>query len=117
MIKERGADVNVKNKMGYTPLHRAASKQDNNDMEMIKFLVESGAKVDAFHLTCEDGHLDGAQRLLTLGADVCKKTARGLTPLELAAEHNSSDVVRYLVRQCPFLVLEKPAEVQQQQQN
>jgi hypothetical protein len=42
LIDEHGADVNLRDSWGYTALHYAASRGDN---EMIRYLVEQGADV------------------------------------------------------------------------
>jgi ankyrin repeat protein len=42
LVEEVGADVNTRDHQGYTPLHNAASRGDN---EMIRYLVEQGADV------------------------------------------------------------------------
>ena len=44
LIEELGADVNARDYSGYTPLHHAAARGDN---EMIKYLVSKGADVKA----------------------------------------------------------------------
>ncbi len=44
LIEELGADVNARDFSGYTPLHHAAARGDN---EMIKYLVSKGADVTA----------------------------------------------------------------------
>jgi ankyrin repeat protein len=44
LVEELGADVNVRDQDGYTPLHNAASRGDN---EMILYLVAKGADVTA----------------------------------------------------------------------
>jgi ankyrin repeat protein len=44
LIDEHGADVNLRDSWGYTALHYAASRGDN---EMIRYLVEQGADVGA----------------------------------------------------------------------
>ena len=42
LLDEHGADVNLRDSWGYTPLHYAASRGDN---ELIEFLVDRGADV------------------------------------------------------------------------
>jgi len=42
LVEECGADVNLRDANGYTPVHHAASRGDN---EMIQYLVEKGADV------------------------------------------------------------------------
>jgi len=44
LVEELGADVNARDHEGYTPLHHAAARGDN---EMILYLVEHGADVTA----------------------------------------------------------------------
>ena len=44
IVEELGADVNARDSNGYTPLHHAAARGDN---EMIMYLVEKGADVKA----------------------------------------------------------------------
>jgi ankyrin repeat protein len=44
LVEELGADVNARDFAGYTPLHNAAARGDN---EMIKYLVSKGADVTA----------------------------------------------------------------------
>jgi uncharacterized protein len=44
LVEELGADVNARDHNGYTPLHHAASRGDN---ELIKYLVSKGADVKA----------------------------------------------------------------------
>ena len=44
LVEELGADVNARDHNGYTPLHHAASRGDN---ELIEYLVSKGADVKA----------------------------------------------------------------------
>ena len=44
LVEELGADVNARDNDGYTPLHHAAARGDN---EMIQYLVAHGADVTA----------------------------------------------------------------------
>ena len=44
LVEELGADVNARDNDGYTPLHHAAARGDN---EMILYLVSKGADVTA----------------------------------------------------------------------
>ena len=48
LVEELDADVNQRDHNGYTPLHHAASRGDN---EMIHYLVERGADVTAIART------------------------------------------------------------------
>jgi ankyrin repeat protein len=42
LVEELGADVNARDQFGYTPVHHAAARGDN---ELIRYLVEQGADV------------------------------------------------------------------------
>ena len=42
LVESLGADVNLRDANGYTPLHHAASRGDN---EMILYLIEQGANI------------------------------------------------------------------------
>ncbi len=44
LVEELGADVNARDNDGYTPLHHAAARGDN---DMIMYLVSKGADVTA----------------------------------------------------------------------
>ncbi len=44
LVEECGADVNARDANGFTPLHHAASRGDN---ELIEYLLEKGADVKA----------------------------------------------------------------------
>ena len=44
LVEELGADVNARDHNGYTPLHHAASRGDN---DLIRYLVSKGADVKA----------------------------------------------------------------------
>jgi ankyrin repeat protein len=48
LVEELGADVNIRDHNGYTPLHHAASRGDN---ELIRYLVSKGADVKAVSRT------------------------------------------------------------------
>jgi len=73
-----GLDVNVADRSGYTPLHNAA--RNNNDVEVIKLLVDAGADVMAevyhiylwtpLHSAICNKNVEIAKYLVSVGADV-----------------------------------------------
>jgi len=99
-----GADVESKDKGGWTPLSLAAAK---GHLEAVKFLVkEAGADVESKSnegrtpLSCAAyyGNLEAVKFLVKeAGADVESKDKWGLTPLSPAAAKGRLEVVKFLV--------------------
>jgi ankyrin repeat protein len=75
MLIARGANVNVVDKQGMTPLLWAANI-DFGDTAMIELLLTSGAKTDA-------------------------RNKDGLTPLELARKHRHTTLIPVLEKSAP----------------
>lgn len=71
---EKGAEVNMENKWGETPLHAAASK---GIIDTVKYLLEHEADIDAtntygetaLHKACRSGCLPLVEVLVTHGAN------------------------------------------------
>lgn len=96
-----GADVNICDKCGYTPLHMGAPHA-----RIVRVLVDAGAEVDA--RSCDDkrtplmsalweGGTDSVTLLLAAGADVHARNDGGCTPLNFAVLYDHPDVVRTLI--------------------
>uniref|UniRef100_UPI003590217E 26S proteasome non-ATPase regulatory subunit 10-like isoform X2 n=1 Tax=Myxine glutinosa TaxID=7769 RepID=UPI003590217E len=87
--QERGADANLADCLGATPLHRAASC---GHLKVLRILVEHGAnvqKADAqgnspLHLACEEERTAEAQLLVRHCADLSLRNHEGQTPLDVA---------------------------------
>ncbi|XP_044728737.1 ankyrin repeat domain-containing protein 49 [Chrysoperla carnea] len=85
--------VNVRDKDGYTPLHRACY---SGNLKAIDILLEYGADIAAqtdmgwqpLHSACKWNHAECALRLLQHGADVNAKSEGGQTPLHIAGTHS-----------------------------
>ena len=89
MLKE-GADPNVRDEEGRTPLHHAVK---DNRLDIVKLLVESGADVNApdnygltpLHYAVHCGYEKLVDFLLRHGADPNAKDIGGNTPLHISA--------------------------------
>jgi len=90
-----GLDINSANKAGYTPLMFASAY---NKPEMVKFLIDNGADINAkayiqdlnaLHIaSLFNPKPDVINTLLDAGMDIEAKTENGYTPLLLAATDN-----------------------------
>ena len=111
LVEELGADVNARDHNGYTPVHHAAARGDN---EMILYLVERGADVTAVARsgqTTVDMANGPVQRiqpfvetivlLERLGAREQSSVRELLTVAGSAGDHGFQDAVEYLIRACP----------------
>jgi hypothetical protein len=95
---EEGADPNIRDRDGNTPLHFAASK---GCAEVARLLLEHGADPNAqdksgetpLHLAASGGHVDIVRLLLEHGADPTVKNKDGDTPLDLARRRGHREVV------------------------
>lgn len=94
------ADVNLADATGTTPLSRALSTSNREGVEL---LLQAGASVtpaepaDSPLLVVRD--VATATRLVELGADVNKASARGVTPLMRSVSRNDESLVRFYLEQ------------------
>jgi ankyrin repeat protein len=94
----KGADINIKNKDGKTPLHIAV---ENNYEDIIKFLLENKADVNVkdnegntpLHIAIKKGNYFVIKELIKFGADKNAKNNKGETPLDLAKELGDEEIL------------------------
>jgi hypothetical protein len=97
-LLEEGADPNIRDGDGNTPLHFAASK---GCAEVARLLLEHGADPNAqdksgetpLHVAASMGHVDVVRLLLERGADPSIRNREGKTPLDIARERGHREVV------------------------
>lgn len=99
-----GADVNQKNKQGWTPLHFATVRGKTACAEVLiskgALLNErTGTKKAPLHFAADRGYLEIAQLLVESGADIGAEDDENWTPLHNAAEKDHVDVAAYLIEQ------------------
>jgi ankyrin repeat protein len=105
-LVSKGADVNAKNCIGYTPLHVASIR---NSLEVVQFLISKGANVNEklvggdfkgwtplHEAANSNSNIEVLKCLISYGADVNAKTG-GLfkkTPLKLANTEEKKRILR-----------------------
>ncbi len=102
-LLERGAEVDVMNKYGSSPLAEAVKL---GNLDLVRQLLDAGADVEspngdgqtALMLAARIGALDVAKLLVERGADVNAKEAwRGQTALMWAVDNNFPELTQYLI--------------------
>ena len=102
-LLERGADPNVRNWRGETPLHRAAIR--NPDLEVSRALIDAGADVNAhdqrgatpLHRAAVAASPARTDLLIQAGADAGARDNSGATPLHHAAEGGHQETMVRLI--------------------
>lgn len=102
-LVDAGYDVNLPDNDTVTLLHWAAI---NNRAELVKYLLEKNANVDAIggdlnatplHWATRQGHLASVVLLMNAGADPQIKDAEGCSSIHLAAQFGHTAVVAYFI--------------------
>ncbi len=97
-----GAEINIKNKYGNTPLHAAVilNKTGVDKTEVIKLLLEKSADINAqdqfgntaLHFAADAGDHAAVELLQARGADFTIKDKEGLTALDRAIKHTKETI-------------------------
>ena len=115
-----GCDVNRQDEAGNTPLHMACQ---NGSTDIVRYLVEE-RKCDflnvvnnkgelPLHLACKHTYDKEIVQLVSVGCDVDRQDEAGNTPLHMACQNCSTDIVQYLVeeRKCDVNVANNKGEL------
>ena len=102
-LLERGANINAKDRHGYTILHHAAM---NRKTEVVELLLKRGADIYAkelcgktpLHLAADRGHTEVVELLLQHRANIHEKDQDGKTPLHWAAVEGKTETVALLLK-------------------
>ncbi|KAG7390369.1 hypothetical protein PHYPSEUDO_008197 [Phytophthora pseudosyringae] len=96
--------VNMKNKLGFTPLHLAVQNDEDEGFEAAKvcvWLIENGVDSNAvdengdtaLHYAVELGRYDLVETLMKRGADSTIKNLKGLSAMEIAEEDDLKEIL------------------------
>jgi ankyrin repeat protein len=103
-LVQMGANVDCRDRSGFTPLHVAAA---DGHPEIAELLLAHGADVDAkdnngrtpLHEASSGGHFEVAEQLFAKGASVDPRDeAMGWTPLHLAVQHEYIHIMVLLMK-------------------
>ncbi|WCR59753.1 MAG: Phosphocholine transferase AnkX [Wolbachia endosymbiont of Ctenocephalides felis wCfeF] len=91
-----GADVNIRDKRSWAPLHCAAD--NDNKLDISRAILNRNADIEArtnigetpLHIANAYGQLKIIELLVDKGASLEAKTNDGLTPLHVAIQHNNT---------------------------
>jgi len=115
IVLEAGADVNLRNKLGLTPLLMACGKATRGYRVIAEALIARGANVNIrdvigntpLLLAISGGMFDIAKILIERGASVSMSSQKGETPLELALRSTAPEAA-----ELANILLERLAEEQ-----
>ena len=105
----KGADVNMQNNHGWTPLHYAVF---NNCVEIVESLISKGANVNMkddggktpLHVACCYGNKEITELLISKGADVNDVSRSGNRPLQYVVMRRRPETVYCNQRECADIV-------------
>ena len=101
LLITKGADVNARSVVGWTPLQYATG---DNKKDVVELLIAEGADVNAkggigggtsLYLAAMSGHKELVELLIAADADVnVRESQLGMTPLDMADDKGTADLLR-----------------------
>lgn len=99
-----GANPDMKDESGFTPLHICCRNGWNGHMDIIKILIDAGADINSIciygstplYLASRNGNLDIVKLLISKGA-IHKACNDNDYPIDRAAEYGHLDIVKLLI--------------------
>lgn len=99
LLLQKGADVNISNEDGFTPLHNSVNRSHDY---IALLLIAKGANVKAqskegltpLHIAADEASI---KLLIEKGADINKRDSIGRTPLHFACMGGRIDLVEFLI--------------------
>lgn len=97
LLLNKGIDMNIRNSIGETPLHRASAEGEPHQVNVSLLLLNRGATVDArdksgetpLHHAATHAREATVRLLLERGADVGARDSNGVTALHWVAQNSS----------------------------
>ncbi|KAF7548810.1 hypothetical protein G7Z17_g6804 [Cylindrodendrum hubeiense] len=104
-LKKGGANPNIANNRGRTPLHSAASRGYHIILENLLFMDDINVSpkdiqfgYTPLHHACSKDHRDVVKTLLEYGAEVNARSMKNWTPLHIAAKRGNAEIVEELLQ-------------------
>ncbi len=102
VLLEKGADANIRDMQGFTPLMRAVAEKRAAtvrrllDFEGVEVDASDERGIAAIHLSAASGQLEIARMLLDRGAEADSRDKAGNTPISLAEDAGHASVAALL---------------------
>jgi ankyrin repeat protein len=114
----KGADVNMPNKLGYTPVNIAIEMLDFKELEILANNKADLNYTDSFGRTylmhaARVGFLPAVDLLVAQGVDINAMDSDGFTALSIAYRHKKELIVQYLLKNDAKTWIEKPYDPKQ----